>query len=246
MIVEYHSWHSPNLNRTMELKFYGHAGKPVVVFPTTGGRFYEYEENGMVDACRPHIDAGKLVLFTVDGIDTESWMNTGLGPAERVLRHDAYERYIILEVIPFIRSKGYDDPPTSTGCSLGAYHAANIFFRHPDVFDSVVALSGVYQTSRFVGDYMDDLTYFHTPLSYLSNLTDPWYLERYRASKIVVCVGQGAWEEESVVDTIALKNVLDARSIPAWIDFWGYDVSHDWPWWRRQIEYFLATLFPLD
>lgn len=246
MIVEYHSWHSPHLNRTMELKLYGHGGKPVVVFPTTGGRFYEYEESGMVEACRPHIDAGKLVLFTVDGVDTESWMNSGLPPAEKVLRHDAYERYIIIEVIPFIRSRGHEEPLMATGCSLGAYHAANIFFRHPDVFDAVVALSGVYQTSRFVGDHMDDLTYFHTPLSYLSNLTDPWYLERYRASKIVVCVGQGAWEEESVVDTIALKNVLDARSIPAWIDFWGYDVSHDWPWWRRQIEYFLATLLPLD
>ncbi len=83
----------------------------------------------------------------------------------------------------------------STGCSMGAYHAANFFFRHPDQFDGVIALSGLYQLGMFVGDYMDDNVYFNSPIAYLSNLNDQWYIDRYRQSQIIICCGQGAWEE---------------------------------------------------
>lgn len=62
MNVGYHRWWSRSLGQDMELKVYGHAGKPVVVFPSSGGRFYEYEDFGMVGACRPFIDAGYFVF----------------------------------------------------------------------------------------------------------------------------------------------------------------------------------------
>ena len=120
--------------------------------------------------------------------------------------------------------------------------SANFFFRHPDVFDALIALSGVFQLADFVGDYVDDNVYFNSPLLYLPGLSDPWYLERYRRSQIVVCVGQGAWEDGMLADTRALKAILSSKSIPAWIDFWGHDVNHDWPWWRRQMPYFLGHL----
>jgi len=57
-----------------------------------------------------------------------------------------------------------------------------------------------------------------------------------------VCVGQGAWEDEMVADTRDLQAILSSKGIPAWIDFWGHDVHHDWPWWRRQMPYFLGHL----
>src|ERR1700719_596773 len=47
---EYHKWYSPRLGRDMELLVFGHAGLPVLVFPTSGGRFYEFEDRGMVGA----------------------------------------------------------------------------------------------------------------------------------------------------------------------------------------------------
>jgi esterase/lipase superfamily enzyme len=50
MVREYHKWHSPRLSRQMELLVFGHAGLPVVVFPTSGGRFYEFEDRGMIAA----------------------------------------------------------------------------------------------------------------------------------------------------------------------------------------------------
>ena len=243
MNVEYHRWWSRSLGQDMELKVYGHAGKPVVVFPCQGGRFYEYEDFGMVEACRSFIESGAVTLFTVDSVDGQSWTNRGAHPAERARRHNDYDRYIVGEVVPFIRSlRPQASGALATGCSMGGYHSANFFFRHPDVFDALIALSGVYKLTDFVGDYVDDNVYFNSPLLYLPGLSDPWYLERYRRSQIVVCVGQGAWEDGMLADTRALHAILASKEIPAWIDFWGHDVNHDWPWWRRQMPYFLSNL----
>jgi len=68
-------------------------------------------------------------------------------------------------------------------------------------------------------------------LSYLPGLTDLWYPDQYRQRTIIACVGQGAWEDEALEDTRCLDELLRAKSIPAWIDYWGVDVNHDWPWW---------------
>ena len=243
MNVEYHRWWSRSLGQDMELKVYGHAGKPVVVFPCQGGRFFEYEDFGMVEACRSFIEAGAVTFFTVDGVDGQSWTNREAHPADRARRHNDYDRYVVEEVAPFIRTlRPQASGALATGCSMGAYHSANFFFRHPDVFDALVALSGLYQLRDFVGDYLDDNVYFNSPLLYLPGLSDPWYLERYRKSRIVVCVGQGAWEDEMLADTRALQAILASKEIPAWIDYWGHDVNHDWPWWRRQMPHFLANL----
>jgi esterase/lipase superfamily enzyme len=202
MNVEYHKWWSASLGQDMELKTYGHGGKPVLVFPAAGGRFYEYEDFGMVEACRPFVEEGRILLVAVDSVDRQSWLNTGSPPADRARRHNDYDLYIVKEVGPFLHDRGYRRGFLSTGSSMGGYHAANIFFRHPDLFDSVIALSGVYRLRRFIGDYMDDNVYFNTPLAYLPNLVDPWYLDRYRDSRIIVCAGQGAWEDEMLSDTL--------------------------------------------
>jgi esterase/lipase superfamily enzyme len=224
----------------MELKVYGESGKPVLVFPTQCGKFYQFEDFGMVGALCSIIADGKIILYTVDSIDHQSWANLDVEPAVRAIRHNQYDQYIVEEVIPFIRANhGSGIKALTTGCSMGGYHAANIFFRHPDIFDSMISLSGIFQLRMFIGDYMDENVYFNSPLHYLPNLEDPWYLDQYRSSQIVICTGQGAWEEEMVSDALALKKTLRAMNVPCWIDLWGYDVNHDWPWWRRQLPYFL-------
>lgn len=243
MHIEYHKWHSPHVGQEMELKVYGHAGRPLLVFPAQGGRFYEYEDFGMITAIAGSIEAGRVRVFTVDSLDLQSWANFGAHPAERARRHEDYDRYIVREVMPFIRSYGYDGGKAlTTGVSMGAYHAANFFFRHPDCFDGCIALSGLFRLKHFIGDYMDDNVYFNTPLVYLRGLEDPAYLDLYRQSQIVVCVGQGAWEDEMRVDAAELREILASKGVPAWIDFWGHDVNHDWPWWRVQMPYFLSKL----
>lgn len=129
------------------------------------------------------------------------------------------------------------------GCSMGAMHAANLFFRRPDLFDSVLALSGVYDSFDSFGDYMDDLVYRNSPYHYLSGMSpDHPYIRMYNERKIILCVGQGAWEDVLKESTSRIKSVLDAKGIHAWVDFWGYDVDHDWGWWYKQVEYYLPFL----
>ena len=103
MNVEYHRWWSPNLGQDMELKVYGHFGKPLVVFPAQSGRFFDYENFGMVDAARGPIEAGKIKLFTVDSLDSQTWANWQAHPSDRGRRHEQYDRYLTAEVAPFIR-----------------------------------------------------------------------------------------------------------------------------------------------
>ena len=128
---------------------------------------------------------------------------------------------------------------------MGAYHAVNFFLKHPDVFNGTIALSGLYRLDRpefQVSASELPPVYFNSPLSYLPDLNDPWYLDQYRRSEIIVCVGRGAWEDEAIEDTRALDNVFREKSVPARIDYWGHDVNHDWPWWYRQMNYFLESL----
>ncbi len=244
MNSEYHKWWSPSLGQDMEMKVYGWYGKPLLVFPAQGGRFYEFEDFGMIEVCAPFIEAGKIKVFTVDSVDGQSWANWGAHPADRARRHEDYDRYITGEVVPFVRQHCQDEGIRllSTGVSMGGYHAANFFFRHPDLFDALISLSGVLRLKLFVGDYMDETLYFNSPLDYLAGLEDDWYLAQYRRSQIIVCVGQGAWEDEMLADARALQDILARKNVPAWIDFWGHDVNHDWPWWRVQLPYFLGEV----
>jgi esterase/lipase superfamily enzyme len=244
MQIEYHKWFSPSLGHDMELKVYGYYGKPVLVFPAQAGSYHEFEDFGMIDKLAPFIESGRIKIFTVNSLDGQTWSNWEAHPADRARRHQDYDRYITQEVVPFMRRLcgNTEQKFLTTGVSMGAYHAVNFFFRHPDVFDTVIALSGLYQLSYFIGDYMDENVYFNTPLAYLPKLEDPWYLEQYRRSNIIVAAGQGAFEDEMLADTRALKQVLDQKGIPNWIDIWGNDVNHDWPWWHKMLPYFLESL----
>ncbi len=244
MNIEYHHWFSSNLGQEMELKVYGESGKPILVFPAMCGRFYEFEDFKMIDAAKQFIEEGIVQFYTVDSVDSQSWANWSVPAAERALRHEDYDLYITQEVIPFIRERaGKKAKPITTGCSMGGYHAGNFFFRHPDLFGGMISLSGLFQTKMFVGDYMDDHVYFNSPLYYVPDLIDPYYLGYMRKGEIIICTGQGPWEDNMVVDARAMQSILLHKDIPAWVDFWGFDVNHDWPWWRKQLPYYLGHLF---
>ncbi len=242
MKVEEHHWPSQALDHEMWLKVYGHDGRPVVAFPSQDGRYWDWEGWGMVDAVGGLIEAGRLRLIAVDSIDGQSWTNTGTPPGDRALRHEAYDRYLTTELMPFVTTLTGADRAWTTGASMGAFHAVNVAFRHPDLFDGLVAMSGLYRLRHFIGDYVDDTVYFNSPLHYLPGLDDPWYLSRLRQAKLAIVVGQGAWEEEMLEDTRELEAILRAKEIPAIVDYWGHDVDHDWPWWRVMLPHYLERL----
>jgi esterase/lipase superfamily enzyme len=242
MQAEERSWFSPSLGQDMTLKVYGHAGRPVVAFPSQEGRYWDFEAWGMVDACSAFIDAGRMRLIAVDSIDGQSWANQSISPFERGRRHEAYDAYLAAEVVPFARDLTRWERAWATGPSMGGYHAANVVFRHPDKFDGLVAISGLYQLTMFVGDDASEPVYFNSPLRYLPNLEDPWYLDRLRAARLAFVVGRGAWEDEMLADTRAMRDVLAAKGIGAIVDEWGDDVDHDWPWWRLMLPHYLERL----
>ncbi len=193
---EYHEWHSERLGRDMELLVFGHAGARVLVFPTRCGRFYEYEEMGLVHALRHKIDEGLLQLYCVDSIDEESFYCNWNHPADRVPRHVQYESYLLNEVLPLTREKNPHPCLISHGCSFGAYHAFNLAMRHPHVFSKVSALSGRYDLTLEVESFRDLLdghydesVYFNNPSHFVPNLADPALLEQIKRLDIVLAIG---------------------------------------------------------
>ncbi len=193
---QYHKWFSQSLNRDMELLVFGHAGDRVLVFPTRQGRFFDYEGWGIVDAVRHRVEAGYLQLFCVDSYDSESLYAFGIAPWERIARHHRFEQYILCEVLPFSRSLNSDSELVAHGCSIGAYHAVSIAFRHPSLFRKVVGFSGRYDLTReyacfpdlFSGHYDLDI-YFHTPNHFVPNLSDAELLRNLRSLDIRLAVG---------------------------------------------------------
>ena len=247
MKIEWFKEYSHCLDRDMEFKVYGHAGRPILVFPAQNGRFFDFENFGMVNTVEHYINNGQIQLFCCDSIDPESWSGEGLDNGYRTFMMEQWYYYIVNELVPRIfeinaqGNNGYNhDGIITTGCSMGATHAVNFMFRRPDIFSGTIALSGYYDSDLFFGDYHDDILYRNSPIQYLQGMSyDHPYVEMYRHCQIVLCCGQGAWEDDMIRSTTRMKELLDYKDIPAWIDFWGYDVNHDWDWWQIQLPYFI-------
>ncbi len=250
MKVEYYKEFSHELNRDMEFKVFGYAGKPCIVFPVQNGRFYDFENFGMIDAAKEYIESGRIQFFCIDSIDQETWLNKEADPRDRMELHERWFHYVtdefayrVKEISAYANGGKKYDKFMTCGCDLGAFHALNVMLRRPDLFEEVLSMSGIYQTSYYFQDYHDELTYQNSPCNYLSNMKDNHkYLEMYRNSEIIMCCGQGAWEQSCEESLHCIEEVFKDKKIDAWIDFWGYDVSHDWYWWKRQIYYFLQFL----
>ena len=244
MEVRYFKEWSRELDRDMEFKVYGSRGKLCFAFPPQNGRFWDFENFGMVECMRPWIEEGRIMLVCADGIDGESWSAKDDDPRHRIEMQEKWFRYITLELYPRARELGdVHGKGMLTGCSMGAVHSGIFFFRRPDLFDTVVALSGTYNANDFIPGYMDDLIYDNSPVNFLPNMPfDHPYMELYRQSQLIFCVGQGAWEDELLAGTRALDAVCREKAIPAWFDYWGFDVNHDWCWWQKQLPYFMGKL----
>lgn len=241
---EIHQWHSPSLNKNMEVAVYGHYGFALLMFPTAAADYLEYERFHVIDAIAPFIDSGKVKVFSINSINSESWLNDYMDPRHKAIRHQQFNAYVSNEVAPFIHSQCAGRVQTIvTGASFGALHSANTLFRRPDLFDGCIAMSGSYDLKDYTNGYWDEDVYFNSPLDYLPNLTDDDpTLGQLRGKRHIYFVsGQGAYEKPS--SSVAMGRVLSAKHIPHEIDLWGHDVNHDWPWWRQMLPHYLGSKF---
>ncbi len=228
---EYHHWFSPSLNREMELLVFGHAGARVLVFPTSMGRFFQWEDTGMIAELSEHLEKGWIQLFCVDSVDAESWYAKGKHPAERVVRHVQYDRYLLEEVLPFIRQRNSNPFLITAGTSFGGYHAVNFALRYPLLVDRTIGLSGLYDIKRFTDGYSDDNVYFNSPCDFIENEHDPERLHALQHIDIILAIGQG---DPSCPNNRAFSDILWEKKIGNALRIWdGW--AHDWPWWRQMI-----------
>jgi esterase/lipase superfamily enzyme len=231
---EYHRWFTERLQRDMELLIFGHAGAKVLIFPTRDGRFHEYEDLRLVNSLRLKIEAGHIQLYCLDSIDHESFYCFWKHPADRIQRHIQFEEYILNEVMPLMADKNPHPCTIAHGCSLGAFHAVNIAFRHPHLFRKVSAFSGRYDLTMniehfrdlFDGHY-DDNIYYHTPTHFLSSLDCQWRLDALRGMDIVLTIGD---EDPFIDNNRHLSHLLWSKGVPHNLHVWRGRAhqGHDW------------------
>lgn len=235
---------APGFDRAGQVIRYGQWGRPVLVFPTEAGRAWDFEDHGMVDSVRDLLDAGRVKLYCVDSFDERTWSDRWSSLEGRAHRHYAYEAWITGPVLDFIRddTAGAGDLVT-TGCSMGAFHAVNFALRRADLFPVAIGLSGSYDPSMWhAWGERGAAAYDLNPSWYVPNLGGE-HLDWLRSRlTIVLNVGQGAWEThptQSLPSTRYLAAALQGKGIHTELHEWGDDVSHDWPWWQRQIAHHL-------
>ncbi|MBO0357101.1 esterase family protein [Hymenobacter sp. BT186] len=239
---EYYAWDSAALNRRMELLVFGETGARVLFFPTRKARFYDYENWGVMQALQPKIEAGLLQVYCVDSVDAESLYAFDKLPAERICRHLQYQHYILEEVLPLSAATNPNPFLIAAGCSMGAYHAINLSFRHPNLFGKVVGMSGRYDLTQgmatfqdlFQG-YIDENVYLNTPNRFIPNLADDFYLTQLRRLEITLAIGM---EDAFLQDNLFLSEQLGSKDITHQLYVWEKE-AHNPAAWRRMVDLYL-------
>jgi len=237
-----HQWFSPALQKEMPIAVYGHYGFALLMIPTAAADYLEYERFELIQQLAPMMDAGKIKVFSINSINTESWMNKEMEGAHKAIRQNQFNDYIFNDVVPFIRNCTSNETPIITaGASFGALHAMNVFLKRPDLFNGVIAMSGVYDLMEYTDGYYDDQVYFNSPIHYIPNLTDHETLEKIRTGKMIIASGSGSHEDPEA--NRRFSGVLHSKSIPHDLEIWADDIHHDWPTWRKMLPYFIDAKF---
>jgi esterase/lipase superfamily enzyme len=236
------SWFSPNLQMEMPLVAYGNAGQTLLMLPTAAADYLEYERFYLVDAIKPFIEHGLIRAYSINSVNRYSLLNEQMPAKLKAELLTRYDRYITDEVLPLIRNEnGEAAKPITTGASLGAYLSANEYFKHPDLFRGVIAMSGSYDIRSFLQGYYDDNVFFNNPVDYLSGMNDDHFLPTLRqADSIYILSGQGSYEDPG--RSQQLSDILNSKGIPHSLELWGHDVNHDWPWWRKMLPHVLGKI----
>jgi len=233
---EHHRWYSPSLGRDMDLLVFGHGGARVVVYPTSKGRFYEWEDRGMTGALAEHLERGWLQLYCVDSVDEESWYDRRKHPVQMAERQEQYERYVLDEVLPLSWRLNPTPFLITTGASFGAYHAASLAFRHPHVVNRMLGMSGLYDIREQTGDYYDGRIRAHNPSDFLRHEHDPWRLDALRRQDIILVTGR---DDSFRQNNEWVSQLLWERGVGNALRLWdGW--AHDWPWWRQMVVRYIG------
>jgi esterase/lipase superfamily enzyme len=235
MYREYGKWWSPSLDKEMEFLWFGKFGRPVMLFPTSAGKYSENEDMQLSASLADKVDAGEVQLILVDTVNNESWYNKSVHPAVRAARHVQYDNYLRNEMVPYIFNRAQREDLAVYGASFGAYHAANFAARHPDVVSRAICFSGVYDIHSFLDGYWDENCYFNCPTAFIPNLNDEGAAQLARVGWVIA-----TGEHDSLVQkNRELSALLSSKGIPNYLEIWPGVFGHDWPWWREHLRRFV-------
>ena len=228
------NWYSHNLGMDIEMLVFGHYGLPIIIFPTTKGKYFESKDFGLIDAISEHINDGKVKIYCPDSVDALSWYNRDIHPADRVKNHILYDKFIYEELIGSIRENYGISKVGVAGASFGAFHALNFAFRHPDAVSHLFSMSGAFDVKSFMDGYYDENVYFNNPVDYISNNNHPdlWNMN--------IVLGYGEWDI-CKDDTLHMSYLLSRKGINHWLDERRW-AKHDWPIWKQMFPHYLSTI----
>jgi esterase/lipase superfamily enzyme len=231
---EYHKWHSSVTGREFEMLVFGHAGYPVILFPTSQGKYYQNKDQGLIETARWFLETGKLKIYCPDSMDAESWYNKSVPPAQRAYNQGLYDRLILEELVSRARHETGHERIAVAGCSFGGYHAANFAFRHPWVTGYCFSMSGIFDIRSFADNYYDDNIYFNNPVDFIKDAQDAglWNMGIILGTaERDICRGQNEY----------MSGLLTAKNIKHWLDI-RPDRDHDWPVWKEMFPHYLSLL----
>lgn len=206
----YHKFYSQYLQRDFELLVFGHSGKPVIIFPKAGCRYYEMKDRGVINDLACQLEAGTIKIYCPDTIDYESWYNYSIDPESRVRKHILYEQTIMKDVIDFARYELDEENVWLAGFEFGAYHSTNIALKHPDIVSGLFCLGGTYNIKKHIMGFYNEDCYFNNPPDYLPGLTDEWYLNYLKKNNIKICVGSS---DSHINENLILSENLREKGI---------------------------------
>lgn len=235
MYREHVKWWSPSLNREMEFLWFGQFGRPVILFPTSAGRYFENENMHLTTSVADKVDNGDCQLILVDTVNDESWYNKSVHPAVRAARHVQYDAYLRHELVPYIFNRARRGDLAVYGASFGAYHASNFAGRYPDVVSRAICFSGVYDIHSFLDGYWDENCYFHCPTAYLPNV-DAGLAGALSRTQWIIATGE---HDSLVQQNRDFSAMLWSKGIGNHLEIWQGVFGHDWPWWREHLRRFV-------
>lgn len=234
MQEQYYKWHSPCLDREFEMLAFGDEGYPLILFPTSMGRYYEHKDRGMINALQWFIDQQLIKVYCPDSIDAQSWYHQLLTPAERIQQHIQYDNMLRYELLEKVKEDTGIQRVAVAGCSFGGYHAANFAFRYPEHVSYLFSLSGIYDITPRLDGYYDDNIYFNNPMDYMR---DNPTAALWRMGIILGAAGNDVTRHQAE----RLSGILNAKHMMHWLDI-KQDRTHDWLYWRETLPYYLSLI----
>lgn len=225
-------WRSPSLGKDMELAIYGESGTPIIGLPTRGASCHQWEEFGMVDAISYQLNNGFNQLYCLSSVDKEGFLNEDASPAQRLVRQQQYESYLVEELVPYIHEENNIPYIILTGIDLGGYHALTAGLKHPEVFGKVIGISGIYDIKLFMDDFYNDDVYYSNPMDFVPNLNTQSLLQKIRDVDFRLVSFD---TDERKKDARRMSNVLRMKFIEHDLDIWN-DGREEWDLWPQMLK----------